>query len=405
MAVSIYTRPVMADPADAATAITTRLAAGFLQDAEHYAAEMVERIRDELPEFAELASEPELWEALHASCLANLHTGLDRMAGDRSIPDAIPGRARDLARIAVHLDLGLEPVLRAYRVGHRVMWEAWFAAIEAEADGAEDRRRVHEEVSGYLFAYVDRVSGLVTDEFTRERDRFLRSREQRRTQLVRDVLEGADPDPARALDELGYDLRLHHLALVASGPEPERSARELAGMLEAPHRLVVSLADDTAWAWVGRTRPFAVPASLEPPEGTGLALGDPGEGIEGFRRSHRQARDAHAVALRSGAALTRYDAVALESLVATDEDRMRSFIARELRGLDGRDKRSRRLRATLRAYFTTGQNAAAAAALLGVHDHTVAYRLRAVEEEIGRPVATRRAELETALRLLAMLEG
>lgn len=390
---------------EASTSTIERLAGGFLAEAERYAEEMVARIRDELPEFAELASEPELWEALHASCLANLQAGLDRMAGDRSVPDSIPDRARELARISVHLDLGLEPVLRAYRVGHRMMWEVWFAAIEAEAEDAEQRRTAHEQASAYLFAYVDRVSGLVTDEFTRERDRFVRSREQRRTQLVRDVLEGSDPDPAEALHELGYDLRLHHLALVASGPEPERATRELAATLEAPHRLLVSLAGDTAWAWLGRTRPFAIPASLEPPEGAAIALGDPGEAVEGFRRSHRQARDAHAVAVRSGAALTRYDGVALESLVATDEGRARSFVARELRGLDGPDKRSRRLRATLRAYFATGQNAAAAAALLGVHDHTVAYRLRAVEEEIGRPVAARRAELETALRLLAMLEG
>ena len=42
---------------------------------------------------------------------------------------------------------------------------------------------------------------------------------------------------------------------------------------------------------------------------------------------------------------------------------------------------------------------AAAAAALGVHEQTVAARLRAVEERTGRSVAARRAELETALRL------
>jgi DNA-binding PucR family transcriptional regulator len=75
-------------------------------------------------------------------------------------------------------------------------------------------------------------------------------------------------------------------------------------------------------------------------------------------------------------------------------------VARELRGLDGADVRSVRLRGTLRAYFASGQNAAAAAAMLGVHEHTVGYRLRTIEERLGRPVTTRRAELEMALRLL-----
>lgn len=56
-------------------------------------------------------------------------------------------------------------------------------------------------------------------------------------------------------------------------------------------------------------------------------------------------------------------------------------------------------RQTLRAWFAVGHNAAA----LGVHEQTVAQRLRAVEERTGRPVASRRAELETALRLRDLL--
>jgi DNA-binding PucR family transcriptional regulator len=80
----------------------------------------------------------------------------------------------------------------------------------------------------------------------------------------------------------------------------------------------------------------------------------------------------------------------------------RDFVARELRGLDGGDSRSARLRETLRAYFASGQNASAAAALLGVHEHTVSYRLRTIEDRLGRPVTARRAELETALRLLEL---
>jgi DNA-binding PucR family transcriptional regulator len=59
-----------------------------------------------------------------------------------------------------------------------------------------------------------------------------------------------------------------------------------------------------------------------------------------------------------------------------------------------------RLRHTLKAWFAAGQNASAAAAMLGVHEHTVHYRLKTIEERLGRPVAPRRAELETALRAL-----
>jgi DNA-binding PucR family transcriptional regulator len=49
-------------------------------------------------------------------------------------------------------------------------------------------------------------------------------------------------------------------------------------------------------------------------------------------------------------------------------------------------------------------NAASAAAALGVHQQTIANRLRAAEERIGHPVAARRIELETAMRLRASLD-
>jgi PucR C-terminal helix-turn-helix domain/GGDEF-like domain len=393
---------IYSDAMAAQATLVQELAAGFLARRDELGDEMVERIREGVPEFAEFGG-PELWEVVRASCVANLETGLTSLAGDRALPDSIPNDARDLALLTARADLSVAALLGSYRVGHRMIWRAWADAIEREAPNHEARREALTAVSDFLFGYVDRLATFLTTEHTAERDRFMRSREQRRTQLVRDVIDGADPDPAEAMRELDYDLRLEHLALVIRGADPERVARDLGRTLDAPHRLVISLARDTAWAWLGRTRPFELPERVEALEGAVVSTGDPAPGSAGFRRSHRQARDAHAVALRahSQGALVRYDEVALESLIGDDE-RAGDFIARELRGLDGADARSARLRETLRAYFASGQNASAAAALLGVHEHTVSYRLRTIEERLGRPVTARRAELETALRLLEL---
>lgn len=382
------------------TALLEALAARFLANGEALAEAMADRIRAEVEDFADFDG-PELWDAVRASCRANIEEGLADMGRDGALPDAIPPDARELALITARLGLPLAALLRAYRVAHALMWQQWFDAVEREPADPAVRRVALEGGSRYFFDYVDRLSTLVTGEYTAERDRFMRSREQRRTQLVRDVLEGADPDPAEALRELGYDLRLNHLALVVSGPDPEGAVRELGRALDAPHALVVSLAGDSAWAWLGRTRGFDVPERLEPPAEATVSLGEPAAGVDGFRRSHREARDAHRVAVRGAIrGVTRYDEVALEALVAGDGARIRAFVSRELHGLDAPDARSARLRETLRAYFSTGQNASAAAAILGVHEHTVAYRLRTIEERLGRPVTARRAELETALRLL-----
>jgi hypothetical protein len=387
----------------AATELRTEIAGKLLAQREALADEMVERIRDGVGEFEDFDG-PELWGAVRLSCLANLEVGLSQLEGGMALPEGAPPGAQELALVTARLDLPLEALLRAYRVGHAMIWRRWFDLAGGWETEEETRREVIASASGYLFDYVDLLSNYVTVEYTTERDRLVRSREQRRTQLVRDVLEGEDPDPAEALGALDYDLRLEHLALVVSAPEPEAVVRDLARALDASHRLVVSLTRDTAWAWLGRARPFALPERVPHPAGSRVALGEPASGTVGFRRSHREARDAHRV-LPGAEGVVRYDEVALESLAIGDEARAREFAAQELEGIDGPDPRSARLRETLRAYFVTGQNASAAAAMLGVHEHTVSYRLRTIEDRLGRPVASRAAELEMALRLASLWDS
>lgn len=380
-----------------------RVSEELLAGRDELADELVGAITRRVPEYAEFDG-PELWEAVRDSCLANLEIGLVAIAGDRRVPEQVPADIRELALVTARLGLPLGALLRTYRIAHAVVWERMFELLECEAIDAPARREAVAAASAYLFDHVDRISAMITEDYTAERERLLRSREQRRTQLVRDVLDGADPDPAAAAGTLDYDLRLNHLALVVSAPDPEAVVRSLAQALDAPHRLVIVLTADTAWGWLGRTREFKLPERLPAVEEARISFGEPAAGVEGFRTSHRQSRDAHRVALRAGPRdqPVRYDDVALETLAAGDEGRAAVFVARELRGIDGTDARSRRLRATLRAYFAAGQNASSAAAMLGVHEHTVAYRLRTVEAALGRPVNARRAELETALRLFEL---
>ena len=61
--------------------------------------------------------------------------------------------------------------------------------------------------------------------------------------------------------------------------------------------------------------------------------------------------------------------------------------------------RARCLRDTLRCYAESFDSAASAGVTMGVHDQTVSNRLPAIEERLEHPIPTRRAELETALRL------
>ncbi len=97
-----------------------------------------------------------------------------------------------------------------------------------------------------------------------------------------------------------------------------------------------------------------------------------------------------------------YGDIALLSLISRDEMLAREFVQRELGSLAGDNPRALELRETIRAYFDAGHNASAAAARLSLNDRTVGYRLKTVEERMGRPLLARRDELSVALRLHEM---
>jgi hypothetical protein len=383
---------------DVAVDVKFRSLAALLQDRIDALAEgTYERLRREIPEW--LVERPELSAAGRAFARESILAELAALQNDARLPDTCPAVDTEGAQQAARLGAPLSSLLSGYRAGHAAQWEAWFDLVEQHAETADERKALAERGSRFFFAYADLLSRFVTEEYSRERDRIIRSHEQRRVNLVRELLNDADVDP-RILE---YDVERYHVGTIVWGPEAADAARDLAKQLNR-RLLLVGVIDETWWAWLGSTEPLDDRTSnalgcFQPPPDTRLALGAEGSGIEGFRRTHRQAVTAQRAALGSAAPITRYEDIALEALAAKDEDEARDFIRRELRDLDDDDPRSRRLRETLRAYFRAGQNAAATAATLGLHEQTVAQRLRAVEERIGRPVPARRAELETALRL------
>ncbi|MEK6326673.1 MAG: helix-turn-helix domain-containing protein [Actinomycetota bacterium] len=375
----------------------TSYASTLAAHVDELAERAVSRIRAKAPQYA--VDVPELAEALSAGARPSILAELVAMQEEAALPDRCPAVDAEGARLAARFGVPIDLTIWVYRAGHSVQWEGWFRLVERHEGDAEARRALLEAGSEFFFAYADRMSRWATEEYTAERDRMLRGREQRRVNLVRELLAGRNVD-AGGLD---YNLSLHHLGVIAWGPDAADSARALAKSLDR-RLLIVGAADDTWWAWLGgrsylSERGRATLRRWRPPQGTRFVFGEETDGHEGFRSTHEEAVAAHRIAGAEEAPVTHYEDVALEVLAGRDPERARAFVSRELRGLDGEDIRSRRLRETLRAYFAAHQNAAAAAAALGIHEQTVAQRLRAVERRTGRSVAARRAELDTALRL------
>lgn len=369
---------------------------------EELVARMLERFAEDVPESG-VMDDPDIAAAGRRSCHGNLRAALAHMGrGGPPLPSGPPGDAIDEARLAAQSGVPLPALLQTYRIGQAVVFDATLEAVDA-MEGLDQRTRTDalRATAQFTFAYIDAVIPFVTEAYMLERDRRMRGREQRRVQLVRDLLDGATVDSG----ELGYDLLLHHRAVIAWGPGADAELTRLAGVLGA-RLLAVAVSDRTSWGWLGTVGDEDDRALRDAVAGWsgGLAYGRAAAGPDGFRRTHREARAAHRIGAVTGAAVTSFDDVALETLLLGDERAAREFVDAELGPLDaGRD--GPKLRETLSAYFACGFNASAAAAMLGVNDRTIAYRLNTVEQLLGRPVRARQAELQAAIRLERVLRA
>ncbi|HEV2999379.1 MAG TPA: helix-turn-helix domain-containing protein [Solirubrobacteraceae bacterium] len=382
---------------DTATAADFALLTAALEaEVDDLVADYLARLGDELPEWTR--DRPQFADTARIGAVHAIGAEVRALRTGR-LPERCPPLDAEGARQCARLGVPLHAVVLQYRLGHAVQWEHWMRLVERHEPSDEERHALLEGASRFFFAYANRMTRFAIEEYTRERERLLRGREQHRVVLVRDLLDGRSVGPGA----LGYRPADHHVGLVASGEAAPDALWALASLLDR-RPLIVRADESTWWAWLGGDNPLDGSAEsalrrYRPPEGVRIGLGDQAAGVDGFRSTHAQAEFAHGAAVRRGRPLLAYDAVALEALACGDRAAAEAFVARELRGLERDDVRSRRLRATVRAYFEAGHNAAGAAAALGIHQQTVAQRLQAVEQRIGRSVVRRRAELETALRL------
>ena len=155
-----------------------------------------------------------------------------------------------------------------------------------------------------------------------------------------------------------------------------------------------------AWAWLGGSTPLQEEKlehhlSTFLPTQIQVAIGEPGRGIDSWRLTHRQARAALPIALRSPRGFTRYAEVAL--LAAALQDDLLTTSLRQL--FLGPALCDREGNETLRAYFAAQRNVSSTAAALGVSRQTVTNRLRATEQRLGRSLSGCAAELEIVLRM------
>jgi PucR C-terminal helix-turn-helix domain/GGDEF-like domain len=297
------------------------------------------------------------------------------------------------ARLAAQNRVGLDTVLRRYSAGYVLLTD--FLVEEAERSGLRGpalQRLLRSQ------AALDRLLAVLSEEYLRaERERP--TTEQRRTERIERLLAGEAIDTS----DLRYDFDACHLAAIAIGPGAKNAMRELAAAIDC-RLLTACRGEDTLWAWLGARRaldPEALRhhASAIWPEGTVFAIGEPGQGLAGWRLSHRQAKAALAVAQRGPEPFARYADVALLAAILQDDLLATSLRKLYLEPLEAERDGGEVAKETLRAYFAAGRNVSSAAMTLAVQRHTVSNRLRAIEERIGRPLSAWATEIQILLGL------
>jgi hypothetical protein len=370
---------------------------------------LVERLRERLPELEGAVAtriysisdprevaDPGYLHGLNEAVAAAIEYRLAVLeSGERQAPDA-PAVLLAQARLDARDGVPLDTVLRRYFAGNALFGDF----LVEEAERAEVPNAALRPLLAAQATLGDRLIAAVSAEHAREAKSRPRSAAERRRESVKALLAGELVDRS----DLGYDLDAHHLALIAKGEGAEELMQGLAKTLDRRLLAVQREEEPILACWLGGTRPLAAAEALRAlaasvPERVVVTVGEPGEGLAGWRRSHRQAKAALAAAERGGRSVLRYaDAAVLASVLRDDllASSLRDlYLAPLERARDG----GKVARETLRAYFEAERNISSTAAALGVDRRTVRNRLRAIEELIERPLRGSLADLEIALQL------
>jgi len=371
-------------------------------------AALAARLRERLPELQDAVatrvysisdphevSDPAYLQGLKGALAAAVEYRVEVLeSGERqapNVPPALLAQARLDARDGVPLDT----VLRRYFAGNALLGDF----LVEEAERAEVPNSTLRRLLGEQATLGDRLIAAVSAEHAREAQSRPRSAAERRRESVKSLLAGELVDTS----ELGYELDAHHLGLMAKGEGAEELMRELAGEVDR-RLLIVQREEEAKWAcWLGGVRPLAPEQALQAldgvvPEGLFVTVGEPAEGLPGWRFSHFQAKAALSIAERRGQPVVRYADVALLAAAARDDLALNSLRQLYLVPLEGARDGGKAFRETLRAYFAAERNTSSTAAALGVDRRTVRNRLHSIEELYGRPLGEIALDVDIALQ-------
>lgn len=370
-------------------------------------------------EVDELTVDQQLRDLLSDTVAANVDTWFSLIR--YSIPiDHVeaPTAALEHARRMAQREIPVNALLRAYRLGHQHGLNLIIAGLRSADLPPELKLELFEHITRVSFRYIDWMSEQVLQTYQIEREQWDANRRSLREQAIRDILDGRDVDVTSTSNSMGYPLGATHLALLVWLDRDARAdadqliamesfARQAASAAGAAQLIHHSIDRLVACAWMTVPAPSDAVSQLRAfvqaqPDSPKIAVGEPLSGLEGFRRTYRQAEQARAVAMAAQGTARQFVAaqdpgLALASMLMADLPMLKYWIGDVLGPLASNTASDQHLRETLSVFLRAGSSFKAAAGELQIHGNTVKYRVNRAIERRGQPMTGDRFDVEFAL--------
>lgn len=375
-----------------------------------------------ITEIPELREDTQLLHLLRDSIEANVDTVFSAIRHDIAIdrvqpPTAALEHARRLAQRGASVDI----LVRAYRLAHKAVLDQARTQIRASDLDSRLGLDVFAQIADVTFTYVDWITQKVVGTYQNEHDQWTENRGRVRALRVREVLDGINVTADEMTAQIRYPLSHIHLAAVLwdAGDSTEdglvlmdRFVRQLGESIPSSGApLFIPVDRMTGFAWIPLTADAAPGAIVKVRafasrhcDGPRIAVGQALPHVDGFRRSHRQAHEAHTVAITLGANAPRVTAaddpgLSMAALVGGNIEGAKTWIGQVLGPLAAHTESDARLRETLRVFLCAGSSFKTAADQLHLHPNTVKYRVKRAAERRGKPLTQGRLDIEVALTL------
>ncbi len=380
------------------------LAARVLDELDELTGALVAVIVEQNPGYRvdDVVPDDDLWR----SCHDNLRRVLQLIGRPAGTGEDLYDAAKATGRRRAEQQLPLDDVLRSFRIGGRLVWQA--LTEQARATGSVNNEAML-DLATRVWEVVDATSAQVALAYHAAERSFVRADEQRRASLWEGLLQGRATDAGFAY-EAGRALRLPisgpYVVVAAAGPgdaafaEPLGAALEdlrsasawqsradvLVGLVSLPGREVTAVVE-------------VIGSVLTVPAGVSLVV----DGLAAVHTAYRQA----VLAMRT-VPPGRVDVVCLaerlpEALLLSSPELTES-LQRDWLGdlLDLRTAERGPLLDTLATWVRTGGSATRSAQALHCHRNTVLNRIHRIEELTGRSLTGGELALELALVVRAL---